>query len=150
VVGHVGETEAPQRLDVGTIHGRTRGRGKLLGEPFGSLRACTWTIEPVARRQHRAEQQRLGEIEPGTEVRSNADLLGERRRQRVVDVDRGARLGHGESHGLRLRWADVTRPEAHDPAGLQLQQGEVRALEEELPDDAEPGQVRVQGSSLSW
>ena len=76
VVGYLGETEAPQRLDVGTIRGHTRGRGKLLGEPFGSLSACTRTIEPVARRQHRAEQQRLGEIEPGTEVRSNADLLG--------------------------------------------------------------------------
>ena len=55
---------------------------------------------------------------------------------------RGSR--DGGAHAWLVGRRDVARPGGDDPARLQLEQREVGALGEELADDAEAGQVRMQ------
>ena len=100
-------------------------------------------VQAIARRQHRPEQQRLGEVGAGAHVRRHTGRIGQGEGEDVVRVDRRRRRGDARARRSGVRLGTRTRPGVDDPAGLQFEQREVRPLQGELSDDAEAGQVRM-------
>ena len=104
-------------------------------------RQCARPGQPVARRENRPEQEGLAELGAVDRLGGHAELLCERHRQRVVGVERWPGLAIAARMAPR-RAATPRRPRCDDPARLELEQGEVGALGEELADDARAGEVR--------
>ena len=136
---------AVSRPSSSTSAGSTGARGdaaSCAANRVGGLGLRARAVEPVARRQHRPEQQRLGQLRPAEQVGRDAELLGERRARARCAASSGG-SGAWRRASRRVGRRDVAAPDRDDPARLQLEQREVRALGEELADDAEAGQVRV-------
>src|ERR687897_488686 len=133
-----------QRLQVGGLDGSAWRCRELPFEQAARVGLRAWPREPVARRQHWAEEQRLAQVPPAGRLGGDPELLGERERERVVGIERRPRFRENPPHARLARERHVAAPDRRDPARLELQKREVGPLRQELADDAEPRQVGME------